>query len=127
MDSVICDTNVFIKLFANDMIVIRELNKIGNARILMPSITMMELFCGMGNKVELQQMKKKIKHFNVIHLNEDASQKAVDIMSAYRLSNGLAIPDALIGAMALAYDLELYTYNLKDFKFLPGIKLYPIV
>ena len=126
MNPIVCDTNVFIKLFTGDAIVITELEKIGNHRILMPSVSMMERFCGMGNKLELQQMKKKIKHFNVLHLNEAASQKAIEILSEYRLSHGLSIPDALIGAMALAYNLELYTYNLKDFRFLKGIRLYSL-
>ena len=125
MDPIICDTNVFIKLFSGDITVITELSKIGNSRILMPSISVMELFVGMGNKTELQQMKKKIKHFNIVHLNEAASQKSIELIADYRLSHGLLIPDALIGAMALTYDLELYTYNLKDFRFIPNIKLYP--
>jgi predicted nucleic acid-binding protein len=92
----------------------------------MPSISVMELYVGMANKLELQQMKKKIKHFSIIHLNESASQKSTELIADYRLSHGSMIPDALIGAMALTYDLELYTYNLKDFRFMPNIKLYPI-
>jgi predicted nucleic acid-binding protein len=126
MNPIICDTNVFIKLFSGDEIVISELSKIGNSRILMPSISVMELYIGMANKIELQQMKKKIKHFNVVHLNEKASQKSTELIADYRLSHGLMIPDALIGAMALTYNLELYTYNLKDFRFMPNIKLHPI-
>jgi predicted nucleic acid-binding protein len=126
MKPIICDTNVFIKLFSGDAVVIAELEKIGNTRILMPSITVMELFGGMGNKTELQQMKRKIKHFNVLHLNELASQQATKLIADYRLSHGLMIPDALIGAMAIAYDLELYTYNQKDFRFMPHIKLYAL-
>ena len=126
MNPIICDTNIFIKLFASDATIIAELSKIGNSRILMPSITMMELYVGMINKNDLQQMKKKIKHFNVIHLNEAASEKAVELITDYRLSHGLMIPDALIAAMAVTYDLELFTYNLKDFRFIPNIKLYPL-
>jgi predicted nucleic acid-binding protein len=126
MNPIICDTNVFIKLFSSDATVIAELAKIGNSRILMPSISVMELYIGMSNKIELQQMKKKIKHFNIVHLNELASQKSIELIADYRLSHGLMIPDALIGAMAVTYDLELYTYNTKDFDFIPNIKLYPL-
>lgn len=36
----------------------------------------------------------------------------------------LSIPDALIAATALVYDVELYTLNLKDFCFIPGLILY---
>ena len=126
MNPIICDTNIFIKLFSGDPIIIAELSKIGNSRLLMPSISAMELFIGMQNKTELQQMRKKIKHFSIIHLNEAASQKSTELIADYRLSHGLMIPDALIGAMALTYDLELFTYNLKDFRFMPNIKLYPL-
>ena len=126
MNPIICDTNIFIKLFSSNTTVIAELAKIGNSRILMPSITVMELYIGMSNKAELQQMKKKIKHFNIVHLNEAASQKSVELIAEYRLSQGIRIPDALIGAMAVTYDLELFTYNTKDFHFIPDINLYPL-
>lgn len=126
MNPIICDTNIFINLFSSDPVVIAELSKIGNSRILMPSVSIMELYVGMANKTELQQMKKKIKHYNIVHLNEAASQKSVELIADYRLSHGLLIPDALIAAMALTYDLELFTYNLKDFRFIPNIKLYPL-
>lgn len=115
MNPVICDTNIFIKLFASDAVVIAELEKIGNSRILMPSITVMELYIGMSNKTELQQMKKKIKHFNIVHLNEASSQKSTELIADYRLSQGIRIPDALIGAMALTYDLELFYLQFKGF------------
>ena len=47
-------------------------------------------------------------------------------MLLYSLSHKLSIPDALIAATALNYDIELYTYNIKDFRFIDGIKLYSI-
>jgi len=33
------------------------------------------------------------------------------------------IPDAIIAAMSIFYDLPLYAYN-KKFKYIPGVKLY---
>lgn len=45
-------------------------------------------------------------------------------METYSLSHKLSIPDAIIAATALVYDLELYTLNLKDFRFIPGLTLY---
>jgi tRNA(fMet)-specific endonuclease VapC len=126
MNEILCDTNVFIKLFNNDPIVIAELSKIGNSRILMSSVSAMELYVGMKDKQDLQHMRKRIKLFNCLHLNETASEKSVELISNYRLSHGLMIPDALIAAMAVAYDLELFTYNTKDFRYIPSIKLYPL-
>ncbi len=44
-------------------------------------------------------------------------------MRQYRLSHNLALPDAVIGATAIFYQMPLFTYNRKDFKFLPNIQL----
>ena len=126
MNPVICDTNVFIGLFAGDPVIANELVKISSANILMPSIVAMELYSGMSNKVEMRQMSKKLKHYNILHLNEQASTKSLELLFQFRLSHTLQIPDALIGGMALIYGLQLYTYNQKDFRFMPGINLYPL-
>jgi hypothetical protein len=126
MNPVICDTNVFIRLFAGDAIIANELVKIGSQNILLPNIVAMELYSGMSNKNEMQQMVKKIKHYNILHLNQLSSEKALELLLNFRLNHAMQIPDALIGGMAIAYNLELYTYNQKDFSFMPGIKLYPL-
>jgi predicted nucleic acid-binding protein len=46
------------------------------------------------------------------------------IKKKYSLSHNLKLADALIGATALTYDLPLYTYNTRDFKFIPKIVLW---
>jgi hypothetical protein len=45
-------------------------------------------------------------------------------MESYSLSHKVSIPDALIAATALVHDLELYTMNTKDFRFIAKLKLY---
>jgi len=124
--SVLCDTNVFIRLFVQDEEVIRQLDQIGDANVIMPSITAMELFAGMQNKQEMQRMQRQIKHYNILQVSQASSAQALDLMANLRLSHGLKIPDALIGAMAIAHDLELYTYNQKDFRYMPGLRLYEL-
>lgn len=84
----------------------------------------MELIQGIRNKQELVQFRKKLKNYNIIHFNEKTSQIAVELMVAFKLSMGLLIPDAIIAATALAYNLQLFTYNLKDFNFIPNLRLY---
>lgn len=121
---VICDTNIFISMFTGHEPTIEVMKEIGIENILMPSVCLMELFCGMSNKKEMARMAKNVKQFNVLHLNEKASSKAIELIQTYRLSHGLAIPDCLIAAMALSYELPLFTYNVKDFHFLPNIELY---
>jgi len=84
----------------------------------------MELYRGMKDKIEMSQMQKKLSQYNVLHFNEDVSRTAVGLVNKYKLSHNLQIPDAIIGAMSVVYNLELLTYNIKDFKFIPGIRLY---
>lgn len=40
------------------------------------------------------------------------------------LSHRLAIPDGFIAATAIENDVELFTLNKKDFRFIEGLKLY---
>ena len=84
----------------------------------------MELLQGMENKVELSDMLQKISMYHIIEINRNISLLARQFIHKYALSHNLKIPDALIGATAIAYNLPLYTYNIKDFRFLPDITLF---
>lgn len=121
---VLCDTNIFISAFNGRQDTIDQLGKIGLDKIVLSAVTVMELFQGMRDKEELAQMKKKIKYYDVVQMDEEISTKAVEFIESYKLSHGLSIPDAIIGATAVIHQMPLYTYNIKDFNFLPGILLY---
>lgn len=121
---VLCDTNIFISAFNGRQDTIDQLDKIGLNDIVISAVTVMELFQGMGNKDKLAQMKKKIKYYDIIQIDEFISAKAVELIETYKLSHGLQIPDAIIGATAVIHQIPLYTYNVRDFDFLPHIKLY---
>lgn len=84
----------------------------------------MELYRGMLDKKDMLNMQRKIKQYNVLHFNDAVSNLSIELINKYKLSHNLEIPDAIIGAMSVVYNLELFTYNTKDFKFIPGIKLY---
>ena len=124
MSLVICDTNIFISLFRNDPNTVEAVKVIGSANVLIPSITLMELYRGMRDKKEMSEMQKKLSGYNILHFNEDVSKIAVDLIHKFKLSHDLKMPDAIIGAMSSAFELALFTYNTKDFKFMPGVKLY---
>lgn len=77
MSLVICDTNIFISLFKEFPDTIEELKAIGNDNVLIPSISVMELYRGMGNRKELKLIQSRIKKYNIIHFNEEVSKKAI--------------------------------------------------
>jgi hypothetical protein len=121
---ILCDTNVFIHAFNENQTTIAQLNLIGIKNIAVSAITLMELYQGMGNKAELAGMKKAVRYYDVVQIDNDISEMAIELIEKFNLSHCLQIPDAIIGATAIIYEIPLYTYNIKDFKFMPNIKLY---
>ncbi len=120
---VIFDTNIFIHWFRNDESTLKKILQIGTENMLIPSIVKMELLWGCENKHELNVLSKRIAKYPLIHIDKKISVLAVSFIEKFKLSHSLSIPDAYIGATAIAYDLPLFTYNRKDFKFLPNIHL----
>ncbi len=121
---ILCDTDIFISWFRGDSETQARLENIGLNHILISSVTLMELFQGARNKSEAVQLKKKLKAYHIIHFNESTSKLTIELIEQYRLSHGLLIPDAIIAATAITFNLKLFTYNLKDYKFIPGIQLF---
>ena len=122
-DFIMCDTNIFINWFNSDKKTIDKLNQIGLDRIAVSVITVMELIQGVDNKEQLQQLKKKIKHYAIVDFTKEVSELSLQLMANYKLSHNLQIPDAIIAATSLIYKIPLFTYNLKDFKDIPRIEL----
>ncbi len=121
---VICDTNIFIHWFNNDINTINHLYNIGLDNIALSSITAMELYNGIDNKQQLQRLKKYLKNYTIVNFNQAVSTLSLKLIENYKLSYNLQIPDAIIAASSLVFDIPLFTYNLKEFKYIPDIKLY---
>jgi len=121
---ILCDTNIFISWFRGDNETVVRLKQIGLENIIIPSVAIMELLQGTRNKTETIQLKKKLKAYHIIHFNEATSKLTIELIEKFRLSHGLLIPDAIIAATAITFNLKLFTYNLKDFAFIPDIRIY---
>ncbi len=119
---VLCDTCVIIDFMNERSHVLKELQN-RNMTLFINSIIEMELFQGARNKNELRAIEKKLCSFRLLDMQQVIFDLATDYVRAYRLSHGLALPDAVIGATAIYYQIPLLTYNRKDFKFLPEIQL----
>jgi predicted nucleic acid-binding protein len=120
---VLCDTNIFIHAFNGRAATIERLQEIGLDQVALSVITLMGLYQGMSNKVELAQMKRKMRYYDVVDIDIATSKLAASLIENYKLSHNLQIPDAIIAATAVTYQIPLYTYNMKDFAFIPDIKL----
>jgi predicted nucleic acid-binding protein len=88
------------------------------------AISRMELMAGAGTKAELVKLNKKLSRFDTILIDPAITELSLTLLQTYKLSHGLALADCLIAATALTTGLELFTYNIRDFKFIDNIKLY---
>lgn len=121
---ILCDTNILIEFYKNNSAVIDELRHIGLSQLHISSITQAELYVGALHKRELLSIKKHLSQLPILHIDTAVSQLFTQLMELYTLSHRLSIPDALIAATALTHGLELYTLNIKDFRYMPNLTLY---
>ena len=121
---ILCDTDVIIEYMKGNEVAKKEIVEIGINNITVSSVSLMELFYGALNKRELNQIKKALKNFKIIHIDTEISNKAVELIEKYSKSHGLEPPDALIAATATVRNIALFTYDISDFKFIDGLKLY---
>ena len=121
---VICDTNIIINWLKNEPITINYLNQIGDESIAITSISFMEILQGARNKNEFDYLIKTINNFKILHFTERASLISTQLIEKFVLSHKLQIPDAIIAAIAIDYELPLFTLNLKDFRFIQEIVLW---
>ncbi|MCU0327301.1 MAG: type II toxin-antitoxin system VapC family toxin [Spirosomaceae bacterium] len=121
---VLLDTNIIIEVYKNNRLIINEIERIGEENICISVITAGELLYGALNRQELSFIRKNLKTITNIKIDGIICDKFIEIMDAYSLSHNLKIPDGLIAATALVYDIPIYTLNLKDFKPIKGIQLH---
>lgn len=120
---ILLDTNIIIDYLKKESKVVAYIDNLQKSNVAITTIVLMELYRGVLNKVEFSKIKKELKGINIIDLNEAISEVALHLGETYALSHRMDIPDTLIAATALVYDLELKTYNLKDFQFIPLLKV----
>lgn len=121
---VICDTNILIEIIdRNNNEVIEKTVALGEQNLCISSITFSEVIIGARNKIHLHKLLRGLDKFILIPLNSRLDEIHRSLVQKYYLSHQLSIQDSLIAATALHYDLPLYTLNVKDFKFIEGLKL----
>jgi predicted nucleic acid-binding protein len=121
--TVLCDTCVLIDFVNGRSEQITEL-KANAIQLFINPVVELELLQGARNKAELLRLEKIIAMFYNVEMPVEVINVARQLIKLYSLSHSLRLADALIAATALVYDLELLTYNLKDFRFIPELGLY---
>ncbi|MCF6262903.1 MAG: type II toxin-antitoxin system VapC family toxin [Xanthomonadales bacterium] len=116
------DTNVLIEILKNNQHTIKQVSAL-TPPLAISSITAMELMVGARNKKEIRLLTQFIAKFLIIHFDPVISHRALKLITRFAKSHGLDIPDALISATALNKKAQLFTYNSKDFQYIPDLEL----
>lgn len=128
-EKVICDTDVLINYFDEknsrhvETIKILEKNIILD-NVMLSSISKMELILGATNKADLHRINRDIERLNITLINYEINEHAIFLLQKYSLSHGLSLPDSLIASTSILTGFELFSYNVKDYKFIEKIRLY---
>lgn len=122
MEIILLDTNILIEILKGNEKTIETVQNF-NTTLAISSISVMELYYGAINKAELNKLEKFVSLFTIAHINENISSHATKLIKTYAKSHSLDIPDSLIASTSLVNQYKLFTYNLKDFKYLKNIEL----
>ena len=87
------------------------------------SIVQLEFTVGARNKQELKKINKILSEFRLIDIEQEILDLSVNLVNKYSLSHNMTIYDSIIAATCLIYDLPLWTYNKKDFKYIENLVL----
>jgi len=124
---VICDTNIIGKYLFKDPLVLRQINLLGGMKnIYITPIVYIEIIHWLSSyqkftREDRKEIKKFLDELKMLHLNKGISELSIEIS---KKDNSLDMPDILIGATGVYYDLPVYTHNLKHFKLIKGITLH---
>lgn len=70
--------------------------------------------------VEKEKLERFVSNANVFYINQEIEQKTIELKQIHNI----AVPDAIIGATALVYEMTLVTRNEEDFKKIEGLEIY---
>ena len=121
---ILCDTNILIEFYKNNVQISQIFRAVGRNGLAISIVTEAELYFGALNKSELQMIKQHLSSLHRFALDAAVSNQFLQLMETYSLSHKLSIPDALIAATALVHKVELFTFNVKDFRFIPDLTLF---
>jgi predicted nucleic acid-binding protein len=126
MASVLIDTDILIDVANKDANAVSRLKRESQtAQLAVSSITAMELVIGCRNKPEQQALERFLAKFQVLPLSSEISERAIALLTAYYLSHGLLVADALIAATAITHNMSLLSKNQRDFRFIQELTLLP--
>lgn len=90
--------------------------------LLLPGYVVMELIQGCRNKAEQEKVQRELATYGIVWPAPADCDEALSIFAEYHLSHNAGLIDALIGQIAVALKVPLYTFNQKHYRFIPTLQ-----
>ena len=91
--------------------------------IRLSTATYLELLALARSPAEQRRLRRFVVPYAVLSLGPMASSRAVELLLAHHLTDGLQPLQALMAATALAHEIPLYTHNPGPFRNIPDLKV----
>jgi predicted nucleic acid-binding protein len=118
---ILLDTDVLIDFFRGHVKALDFINTY-NARIILSSIVVAELYAGVKGDSEQATLQEFVSLFRVVPVNADIGKTGGLYRRDYGKSHGVGLADAILAATAEAENAELKTLNTKHYPMLKGLK-----
>jgi predicted nucleic acid-binding protein len=119
---ILLDTDILIDLLRQYPPAVDWLSSVGGEEITIPGFAAMELLQGCRDKTEQEKVERALGSYGVVWPSVETCEAAFSAFVEYRLSHNLGLLDSLIGQMAVALNLPLYTFNQKHYAALISLK-----
>jgi predicted nucleic acid-binding protein len=113
------DADVMVDVARNHPPAIAWLMGVGSVGL--PGLVAMELLQGCRNLTVQRRLEKQLQRHPLYWPTLADCQRGYQDFAAYRLSHGLGLIDALIGATAVGCGETLATFNVKHFAVIAGL------
>jgi predicted nucleic acid-binding protein len=125
----ILDTNIIVWVLRAHPRAIAFVDRLPLAERNVSSISHMELLRGCRDKLDMEQTLRLIEEElgETVPVDEKMTKLAIDLMKKYALARRPGVPDLLIAATAMTRGEVLATENVKDFQYIPGLRLKPFI
>ena len=118
---ILLDTDVLIDFFQGFDKAVTFVKK-HNARVILSSIVVAELFAGVKGDAEQAALQNFVSLFRVVPVDTEIGKAGGLYKRDYSKSHSVGLADAILAATAEAENAELKTLNTKHYPMLKGLK-----
>ena len=116
------DTDILVDLLRAYPPAVAWLLSVQGETIALPGYVVLELLDGCSNRQETDRLLRLVTSYKVFWPSSEDCDWAIAEFAIRRLTHKLGILDVLIASCAVGLNLPLYTFNVKHFRAISGMK-----